>query len=179
VPTNAAGLSYRHRFFTAEYGSLAESPCSTYNDFHLALLDSNATGIPSDKNIAFDANGSPVNSSSVEYFSCSNRTCHTCPGGIDALVGTGLDAPSPTGGSIGGATDWLTASGPVVPGETIELQLMVFDVSDNIGDTSVLLDAFEWTLALCGNASLDPGEQCDDGNLLSSDGCSATCTLEP
>ena len=30
----------------------------------------------------------------------------------------------------------------------------------------------------CGNGSLDPGEQCDDGNTADHDGCSATCTLE-
>ena len=31
----------------------------------------------------------------------------------------------------------------------------------------------------CGNGTIDPGEQCDDDNLISGDGCSATCTLEP
>jgi cysteine-rich repeat protein len=30
----------------------------------------------------------------------------------------------------------------------------------------------------CGNGILDPGEQCDDGNLINGDGCSATCELE-
>jgi cysteine-rich repeat protein len=33
--------------------------------------------------------------------------------------------------------------------------------------------------ALCGNCILDPGEECDDGNLLTGDGCSSTCQLEP
>jgi cysteine-rich repeat protein len=31
----------------------------------------------------------------------------------------------------------------------------------------------------CGNAVLEPGEQCDDGNLLTGDGCSPVCVLEP
>jgi cysteine-rich repeat protein len=31
---------------------------------------------------------------------------------------------------------------------------------------------------LCGNGVRDPGEQCDDGNLASGDGCSSTCTTE-
>ncbi len=31
----------------------------------------------------------------------------------------------------------------------------------------------------CGNAVLDPGETCDDGNTTASDGCSAQCKLEP
>jgi cysteine-rich repeat protein len=30
----------------------------------------------------------------------------------------------------------------------------------------------------CGNARLDPGEACDDGNATSGDGCSATCAIE-
>jgi cysteine-rich repeat protein len=33
-------------------------------------------------------------------------------------------------------------------------------------------------LDLCGNGRMDPGEQCDDGNILSNDGCSNKCLLE-
>ena len=32
--------------------------------------------------------------------------------------------------------------------------------------------------AVCGNGVVDPGEQCDDGNTTSGDGCSATCQDE-
>ncbi|HVK73314.1 MAG TPA: proprotein convertase P-domain-containing protein, partial [Kofleriaceae bacterium] len=44
-----------------------------------------------------------------------------------------------------------------------------------------------WTLALCvdpsatavcGNGYVEPGETCDDGNLVDADGCSATCQVE-
>jgi cysteine-rich repeat protein len=35
------------------------------------------------------------------------------------------------------------------------------------------------TPAICGNAVQEPAEECDDGNTDPSDGCSATCTLEP
>ena len=31
---------------------------------------------------------------------------------------------------------------------------------------------------VCGNGLLESGEQCDDGNTLSGDGCSASCTIE-
>ncbi|MBT8054864.1 MAG: hypothetical protein KJN69_13310 [Gammaproteobacteria bacterium] len=31
----------------------------------------------------------------------------------------------------------------------------------------------------CGNSLLDPGEQCDDGNVLAGDGCSDQCQVEP
>ena len=33
-------------------------------------------------------------------------------------------------------------------------------------------------LSFCGDNVVDPGEQCDDGNAVSGDGCSATCSLE-
>lgn len=34
------------------------------------------------------------------------------------------------------------------------------------------------THGVCGNGIRDPGEQCDDGNLNSYDGCSSSCTIE-
>lgn len=34
------------------------------------------------------------------------------------------------------------------------------------------------TCTLCGNGIIDPGEQCDDGNTKSGDGCSSTCQSE-
>jgi cysteine-rich repeat protein len=33
-------------------------------------------------------------------------------------------------------------------------------------------------VVVCGNGTKEPGEQCDDGNAASGDGCSATCTFE-
>ena len=34
------------------------------------------------------------------------------------------------------------------------------------------------SLEVCGNGLRDPGEQCDDGNNVGGDGCSATCSVE-
>jgi cysteine-rich repeat protein len=31
----------------------------------------------------------------------------------------------------------------------------------------------------CGNGAVEPGEECDDGNVRSGDQCSATCEIEP
>ncbi len=33
--------------------------------------------------------------------------------------------------------------------------------------------------AICGDPVLDPGEECDDGNMSSGDGCSDSCLVEP
>ena len=43
-------------------------------------------------------------------------------------------------------------------------------------DAEVEVDA---SLFECGNGFLEPGEQCDDGNRVSGDGCSINCILEP
>ena len=49
-------------------------------------------------------------------------------------------------GNTGGGTDWLTTTAPIEPGETITLDLTIFDVSDNILDSLVLLDGFQWSI---------------------------------
>jgi cysteine-rich repeat protein len=36
-----------------------------------------------------------------------------------------------------------------------------------------------WHSASCGDSVVQAGEQCDDGNTASGDGCSATCQIEP
>ena len=36
-----------------------------------------------------------------------------------------------------------------------------------------------WALAPCGDGTVNPGEECDDGNLVSHDGCSDRCIAEP
>ena len=48
-------------------------------------------------------------------------------------------------GGVGGGTTWLTTTAPVVPGETITLDLIVFDVVDGEYATNILLDGFTWT----------------------------------
>jgi cysteine-rich repeat protein/probable HAF family extracellular repeat protein len=42
---------------------------------------------------------------------------------------------------------------------------------------AVRLDPFD--PALCGNGTVDPGEDCDDGNTTNGDGCDTTCLVEP
>ncbi|MEY3014245.1 MAG: hypothetical protein RIT45_2980 [Pseudomonadota bacterium] len=36
-----------------------------------------------------------------------------------------------------------------------------------------------WTRSLCGNKTIEDGEQCDDGNRDAGDGCGSTCRVEP
>lgn len=145
VPTNAQSFRYRFRFFSAEHWRWQ---CTEYNDFYLALLESNAMGIPLDGNISFDSLGNAVSVNNGFYEICEDKGCNTCPGGTGPLAGTGMQLLisdlNGQVGAAGGGTVWLETTAPVVPGETIELTLITFDVSDNIWDSLVLLDAFEW-----------------------------------
>ncbi len=142
VPTNALSFSYQFRFFSAEYWTWH---CTNYNDFYLALLTSGAANIPKDHNISFDAKNNPVSVNNGFFQICTKVSCYTCPSGAGQLAGTGMEI-----GNTGGGTEWLKTTAPIVPGETMVLELMVFDVSDNILDSLALLDAFDWSV----NASL-------------------------
>ena len=158
VPTNAQSFSYDLRFFTAEYWCWS---CTQFNDFFLALLTSTASGIPADKNISFDSLTNPLSVNNGFYDICQVKGCYSCPLGVPSaqLGGTGmqltdngaLGCPSASpGGQTGGGTTWLTTTAPIVPGETMVLELMVFDVSDNILDSLTLLDNFEWSVNASG-----------------------------
>ena len=48
--------------------------------------------------------------------------------------------------SVGGGTSWLTTDAPVLGGETITLDLTIFDVGDQGWDSHVLIDNFRWGL---------------------------------
>jgi hypothetical protein len=141
APTNAHGFSYDVRFFSAEYQTFQ---CTAYNDYFLAMLTSGFPGIPPDRNISFDmfGNALSVNNNFLSVCNGNGKYCGSCPWGVAELAGTGMDAPV-----NGAGTRWLTTDAPVVPGEVITLQFVLFDVGDHIYDTNVLLDSFRWNTA--------------------------------
>ncbi|MBK9266227.1 MAG: choice-of-anchor L domain-containing protein [Polyangiaceae bacterium] len=139
VPTNAQSFSYQFKFISSEYWIYS---CSSFNDFYLALLQSSAMGIPADKNISFDSLNNPVSVNNGFFDVCTPKGCYTCPGGYTELTGTGMED-----GNSGGGTKWLTTEAPVVPGETMQIEFMIFDVSDTALDSVTLLDNFQWGLA--------------------------------
>jgi cysteine-rich repeat protein len=55
-----------------------------------------------------------------------------------------------------------TVSGQIAVGDRIDLQVQLKAVSTST----------------CGNGLLEAGEECDDGNTISGDGCSSTCRIE-
>jgi hypothetical protein len=154
VPNNAKGFSFDFNFFSGEW---PEFVCTTFNDSFVAWLTSTAfAGKGGDFNISFDGNNNPVSVNNGFFDVCSPAGLQcpsmpkkaTCALGASALAGTGFfingDNQCGQTDSGGGATGWLTTQAPVTPGETITLQLMIWDTGDQIYDSSVLLDNWTW-----------------------------------
>ncbi len=153
VPTNAQSFSFNFRFFSQEYW---EYTCTAYNDFFITMLYTGASGIPADKNISFDSNGGYISVNTNQFFTvCQAKSGYPCPDGTGPLAGTGYDldycVETDQWGDCtstvknGGATKWLSTTAPVVPGETITLKFVIWDTSDRLLDSLVLLDNFKWS----------------------------------
>lgn len=136
TPTNATGFRFRDTWFSAEF----PDTCIQFNDQLIALLHGTAPGIPADLNIQFDSLVNPVTVNSVFYDVCVPTGTHTCPGGPQRLAGTGFDV------AAGGATAWLEVWGPVVGGEDIILEIILFNLVDGLNNAITLIDDFHWIL---------------------------------
>jgi hypothetical protein len=144
-PTNAKSFTYAFRFFSSEYWTYQ---CTNYNDFFLGLYkslwvpdpnDPMQKPLPVDRNVAIDALNNPISVNNGFFDVCAPKGCNLCPAGIADLAGTGMQI-----GNEGGATKWLYNDVPTVPGEIIELELMVFDVEDQLNNSLVILDNWTW-----------------------------------
>jgi hypothetical protein len=170
VPTNARSFAVSTNFLSAEY---PEWVCSAFNDFFIVLLDSsyssNDPANPADKNLATytapDESQYPVGvnlayGNTGLFRQCQNGATgcgfNAVPGNqttcesTDELAGTGLDGDGSdfcdSGSDVGGGTGWLTTRGNVVPGETITLRFAIWDTSDELLDSTVVLDNFRWSV---------------------------------
>jgi hypothetical protein len=155
VPTNASGLAFDHAFFSAEF---PEDTCTARNDTFAVRVESAAPGIPADRNVVFDFSTPPtpesVNGSFFDRCAPGATGCNgpvpgnnLCSGGTADLAGTGFDAADTQCGgttTVGGGTGWVTTEAPVVPGETIVVHFSIWDSTDPLGDSMVLLDHFRW-----------------------------------
>ena len=121
VPTTVNSFSYSLAYMSYEY---PEWYGSMYNDMYIGWLQSEVwTG-----NISFDEMGHPIslNAGFLDYrdgtASVYNGTCMQGHAG----------------------TKWLTTTAGVKPGETIEIILAIFDMSDSILDSYAFIDNFQW-----------------------------------
>ena len=104
-------------------------------------------------------------------------------------LGGCLDKTGDTGGETHWQKGWLSACAvdeDCAPGLECLAHLCTIRCDDDASceglDDASCRDFGEATacaLALCGDSLVDPGEQCDDGNLFGGDGCSGECRLEP
>ena len=145
VPTNARSFSFDFMFFTSEY---PEYLFTAYNDSFWAHLDSKKIK----GNISFDSKGTPIRVNNAFFDICdADLMKHPQPCGKPAstLTGTGygFDCPNFQSHASGGATEWLTTTAPVEPGETITLTFSIFDKGDFVLDSSVIIDNFRWSLS--------------------------------
>ena len=156
APMNARAFQFNLFFFSVEYPSTVCSS-SNYNDFFIALLDSEHNTQypddefqnPYDKNLAKDDKGNPVGVDLAPnglFMVCGSNGNYAsnCTQGATLLSGTGFDSFS------AGGTGWLTTRGNVVPGEVITLRLALWEQGtvsygpDHSWDSTVLLDGFKW-----------------------------------
>jgi hypothetical protein len=131
VPLGASGFEYHLAFFSTEYPNYYQS---VFNDMYIAWLESELwTG-----NISFDEMGHPIslNAGFLDYKDAPNP--YDCPGVCQApqLQGTAMQTHA--------GTKWLTTTAGVMPGEDITLVWAIFDLSDEVLDSVVILDAFSW-----------------------------------
>jgi len=163
APTNAKAFSFNSYFLSAEY---PEFVCTDFNDQFVALVNTPG-GTPSpianpvDKNLMTYSDGKSkfpiginiaagtplfsVCQSKMENATCfdSDVSVESCSLGAAQLSGTGFEAKA-GGCLIGGGSFWLTTSGNVIPGEIVELRIVIWDVSDNSFDSLAILDGFKW-----------------------------------
>ena len=141
VPGGTNGFSFDFAYFSAEFPEWVDT---AFNDIFLAWSASETyTG-----NLCFindqpctvtslcDSDGScPDLAYCDDLFGCANPA-------NGELAGTGFDG-------VGGATGWFTAQGSAAPLETLQLTFAVFDMTDSIYDTAVLLDNWHWDCEGC------------------------------
>lgn len=137
APSNAKSLSFDFNFYTYEYPVYV---CTRFNDFFVALLHSQHPNTPANKNISFDKLGNPVSVNNGFLEVCKPGThggkSFACLLGNDELNGTGFEGHAATG--------WLQTNTAVVPGEEFTIRFAIWDMGDEVLDSTVLLDNVMW-----------------------------------
>jgi hypothetical protein len=131
VPAGTFGFTYDFAMFSTEYPGYYQTQ---YNDMYIAWLESEQwTG-----NVSFDDVGNPIslNAGFLDFKDAPNPFDCPAPCAAPELEGTAMEGHA--------GTRWLTTTAGVTPGEDIELVMAVFDLSDSVLDTVILLDNFQW-----------------------------------
>lgn len=149
VPTNAQCISFRFHYLSSEY---PEWVCTPYNDVFIAMLKSKSMSPGSgccgaspnvNCNISYGTSFTPV---SVNNNLFVVPGCTSCTNPV--LAGTGFDG-SCSGYIGGGSTGWLYSYAPVTPGEIATFHSSIWDTGDNVWDSTVLMDSWDWYPGTC------------------------------
>ena len=123
VPAGMHSVSFDFNFMSTEYPEFVGSP---YNDEFVVSESSPSYNYA---NIVYDSSHNPISINSVLF----TETCQQ-------LAGTGFDDGASVGFCDAGGTGMLTTQTPVAPGETVTLKFDVYDYSDGIYDSAVMMD---------------------------------------
>lgn len=175
VPTNAKSFKLRTNFFSSEYPEWTCSPYNDFFVVLLDSAYTGTPANPADKNLAvytspqnmiYPVGVNLAHGDTGLFQVCKNGptgcadatpgTISTCVSNAE-LAGTGMDGTNPGGigpdpgycddnNQVGGGTGWLVTQGNVVPGEVITLRIAIWDTTDHILDSVVLIDHFEWSI---------------------------------
>jgi cysteine-rich repeat protein len=129
------------------------------------------------------ATGEPTTTGASTSEGSSAGPSSSAPTSSSGQVETGTTAEATT--STVTATEATTLE-PTTVAETLtaatttESMGTTATTADTTGepDTSDTGDTSTGAPAVCGDGILDPSEECEDGNLVDGDGCSAACTIE-
>ncbi|MEZ4338026.1 MAG: hypothetical protein R3B82_15510 [Sandaracinaceae bacterium] len=120
---------------------------------------------------AFDAGAFDAGGRDAGRVDAALPDASVCPSGSTACPGAGcVDIASDVQhcGGCGAICATPSNGAPTCVGGTCGV---VCDVGFEAAGTSCVPSS-------CGDRVLDPGEACDDGDVMGGDGCSATCTME-
>jgi len=149
APTNAKSIAFDFDFYTYEYPGYI---CTEYNDFFVSLLYSGHSTVPANKNISFDAQHNPVSVNNGFLEACSPGTHggkkFQCSLGTSELEGTGFDDSAATG--------WLQTTASILPGEEFKIRFAVWDMGDEVLDSTVLIDNFRFDVNEGENQTVRP-----------------------
>ncbi|NIQ11973.1 MAG: hypothetical protein GWO23_21045 [Gammaproteobacteria bacterium] len=138
---NVNGFSFDFSFYSFEY---PEWLCTEFNDQFVVLMDPPPVGT-FNGNIAFDSSSNPVSVNSALFEACVPTQGYPCSRGTAELLGTGFDSWA-NGIGDAGATGWLRTTAPVMPGQEFKIRIVVWDTGDQLTDSTVILDNFQWII---------------------------------
>ena len=150
----------------ARSGEKSSFVCSTYNDTFVVIMTPSPFGEAStaSDNIVFDSTGNilSVNASFLTVCDTNSQvklpnlstSTYPCPEGPGKLAATGFGKDTTDTAPNGdmkdhASTDWLTTTVSVaaLAGQEVTLLFAIWDSTDGVFDTTVLVDNVRWTFA--------------------------------